>query len=156
MRFVPLLAALCVLASACRDSVTEPPRTVSDAVPSGLPVASSRGSWHYEANLLDASVAVAGDSVVLTYVSGGGCGHTFEASAGMADGVLVVTDVGRMPEHIGGCAAMSVSGGRPVRLAMRPTARGRVAVVLRERTQHFAPSRDFSERHLLRRTITLP
>lgn len=159
MRPASLLAALALLGAACRESVTEPSwpsRTVADAAPSGIPVASTRGSWNYDANLFDASVTTAGDSAVLTYVSAGGCGHVFEASAGIVDGALVVTNVGRVPEDVDGCLSIANRGGAPFRLVVRPLARGRLAVVLRERTQNYAPARTFLERDILRRTVTLP
>ncbi len=158
MRHAPLLASLALLGVACQDSATEPapPRRVTDVAPSGIPVAATRGSWDYEANLLrDVSVALVGDSVAFTYVSGAGCGRRYEAVAGVADGALVVTDVGRAPAGADGCLAISYPGGIPVRLAVRAPARGRLAVALRERTESVPAGGGFVERDVLRRTVTV-
>jgi hypothetical protein len=158
MRHAPRLATLALLGAACQDAATEPgqPRRVADAAPSGIPVSATRGSWDYTANLLrDISVAAAGDSVVFTYVSDAGCGLRYEAVAGIADGTLVVTDVGRAPEGVDGCLAIAYPGGIPVRLAVRAPARGRLAVALRERRESVPAGGGFVERDVLRRTVTL-
>lgn len=159
MRHAPRLAALALLGAACRESATEPvqqPRRVAEAAPSGVPVAAVRGAWDHKADRRDASVTLAGDSVVFTYVSGTGCGHRYEAVAGVADGALVVTDVGRAPEGVDGCLAIAYSGGVRVRLAVRAPARGRLTVALRERTESVPAGGGFWERDVLRRAVTLP
>ena len=159
MRHAPFLAALALLAVACRESATDPvqpPRGVFDAAPSGIPVAATRAGWDYHADLRNASATLAGDSLVFTYVSGTGCGRHFDAVAGMADGTLLVTDVGRAPEGVAGCLAIAYPGGVPVRLAVRAAARGRTAVVLRERTESVPAGGGFVERDILRRTVTFP
>ncbi|GJG89284.1 hypothetical protein tb265_44650 [Gemmatimonadetes bacterium T265] len=157
-RALPRLA-LALLCAACRESATAPlgpSRTVTDAAPSGIVVVSARSPWKYDADLRAASATVAGDSVVLTYVAGDGCGQTFAPSAGMVHGVLVVTDVGRTPAGVEGCLAVAYSGGVLVRLSVRPPAHGRLAVVLRERTESVPAGGGFAERDVLQRTVTLP
>ena len=158
LRALPLLA-LTFLGAGCQEAATAPrgpSRTVFDAAPTGLPVASTRGAWKSDADPSAASATVAGDSVVLTYVSAGGCGQTFAPSAGLVDGVLVVTDVGRTPAGLDGCAAIAYPGGVPVRLAVRPPARGRLSVILCQRTESVPAGGGFTERDLLQRTLTLP
>lgn len=159
MRRIPLLATLALVGAACRGSATEPVqplRSVSDAAPSGIPVAATRGSRDKRADLGAASVAVAGDSLVFTYVSIGGCGQAYEAVAGVADGALVVTDVGRTPPGVAGCAGPAYPGGFPARLAVRAPSRGRLTVVLRERVEGVPAGGGFAEREVVRTTVTAP
>lgn len=160
MRSNPLVATLALLGAACRGSPTgplQPFRSVSDAAPSGVPVVATRGPRDTHADLSAASVAVAGDSLVFTYVSAGGwCGQAFAAVAGVADGALVVTDVGRTPPGLDGCTGPAYPGGFPVRLAVRAPSRGRLTVALRERVEGVPAGRGFSEREVVRRTVTAP
>lgn len=159
MRRISLLATFALLGAACRESATEPVppfRNVSGAAPSGIAVAATRGPRDPRAELGAASVTVVGDSLVFTYVSGGGCGQAFEAVAGVADGALVVTDVGRTAPGVDGCLAIAYAGGFPVRLAVRAPSRGRLTVALRERVESVPAGGGFTEREVVRRTVTAP
>jgi hypothetical protein len=157
MRHRRLLVVLALAGAACNSSLTEPrqpSRSVSDSAPSGIPVAATRAPWDGQANdRRNVSITVAGDSVVLTHLVNTSCSHVYEATAGMVNGALVVTDVGRAPVGVGGCLAVLVLGGVPVRLAVRVPTRGLLAVVLRKRWEHVPANGVFEESEVLRRTV---
>ncbi len=158
MRPAYSLAALAALGAACGGSATEPSRVVANAAPSGIPVAAMlEPTTRLDADPLDATVTAVGDSVVLTYVFGGGmCGLDFTASAGIFDGALVVTHIGQFSEANAYCTMDLPRVGPTFRFAVRPPARGRLAVVLRQRLPRRAGSPEFNERDVARQTVTLP
>ncbi len=158
MRPTYSLAVLAAAGAACSGSATEPSRVVASAAPSGIPVAATAGpTTRLDADPLDATVAAAGDSVVLTYVFGGStCGLDFAASAGIFDGALVVTHVGRFRDALAYCTMELPRVGPTFRFAVRPPARGRLAVVLRQRLPRRAGAPELTERDVARATVTLP
>ncbi len=158
MRPTYSLAVLAAAGAACSGSATEPSRVVASAAPSGIPVAATlEPATRLDADPLDATVTAVGDSVVLTYVFGGGtCGLDFTASAGIFDGALVVTHVGQFPGAPVYCSMDLPRVGPTFRFAVRPPARGRLAVVLRQRLPRRAGAPEFTERDVARQTVTLP
>ena len=157
MRHTLLAAILPLVVAACGAATTEPYRLVTDAAPSGIAVASVLGPTRPDAEPLEATVAVSGDSVVFTYVFGGNaCPFDFSATAGVVDGVLVVTHGGRFPDALRLCTADAPRIGPTFRLALRPPARGQLTVSLRQRVQTRSGGTEFRERELVRRALVLP
>jgi hypothetical protein len=159
MRHAPFLATLAVVGAACGDAATEPfppPRPVTSAAPSGIPVAVTRAPVDGRANpRRDLSVTVVGDSVIFTHVADEDCGHVYEATAGLVDRTLVVTDVGRVPASTDACNLAAISGGVPVRIAVQAPTRGLLPVVLRTRIGLVPDRLGMHEYELLRRLVVI-
>jgi hypothetical protein len=154
MRLAAPATLALVAGAACGEPATAPLRRVTGAPPSGLPVATTLVETYAPANAFDASVTASGDSVVLAYVTRLGCGDVYAVSAGIADGALVVTNT--TTYQGGNCLAISTLGGPTLRAVVRPPARGRLSVILRERRRRQQPGTpEFLERTVAWRTVTL-
>ena len=160
MRTASLLATLTLLGAACGETATEPVTPVSrratDAAPSGIPVAATRLPWNAGLNPLAASVTTIGDSLVFSFASHGPCAQVYDAVAGLAHGILIVTDVGRTTAGVQACTGPASAGGVPVRLAVQAPVRGRLLVVLRARWESVPAGRGFTEIDVLQQTVTVP
>lgn len=154
MRLAPALAVLALLGTACRGSVTDPFRPVSDPVPSGLP-ASFRTPSAAESRVdARARVTAAGDSVVVVATGAGtSCGLRL-ARAGVVDGVLVVTILHSLPAGGRNCLAYA-PGPTRFKVVVRAIPFGRYAVAVRERLQKQAGGSEYEEREITRQAVTV-
>lgn len=155
MRLAPAFAVLAfVVGAACRGSITDPFRAVSDPVPSGLP-ASLRAVSTAESRVGGrASVTAAGDSVVVVATgAGGGCGPRL-ARAGIVDGVLVVTRLDSIPPQGLICLAIA-RGPEAFKVVVGPVPPARYTVAVRERFQTQAGVSDYQEREITRQAVTV-
>jgi hypothetical protein len=155
MRHRPLLAcaALATVLSitACGEETTSPLRTVTAPAPAGLLVQSARLRDNPRPGFYDPTVAAAGDSVVVTYLSQGGCGFALEPRAGVSGGTLVITNEWRLRSEL---CTLPASGGVWLRTAARMPTGGTYPVVVRERLQTTPDAERFAERQIVRARVT--
>lgn len=147
MTFRSVLLLLCLAATACHDSPVAPA-----SPPEGLPVSLQELTSPDAYSGKSPVIVAQGDSVVLTAALSAPDCLDVSTSAGLSNGVLIVTITTRPPAVVRFCSMIARSA--LFRAVVRSVPSGRYTAMLRQRFE--SPTQTPQEREVVRAPVVIP